>query len=80
MFSVAFFGLMRCGEITVSKQGQVIIQINQLSLTRDKATINIINFKHNKFMKPVNIPMQKFECKKICPVYNLALFFTVMRS
>ena len=44
MFVVAFFGLMRVGEITMSKDKVVPILIDQVRLTPDLVTITITKF------------------------------------
>ena len=71
MFVVAFFGLMRVGEITMSKDKVVPILIDQVRLTPDMVTITITKFKHNKSMRPVDIPLPKQDIVDICPVAAL---------
>ena len=56
MFVVAFFGLMRVGEITMSTDKVVPLELKQLKLSPSRATITITKFKHNKTMRPVDIP------------------------
>ena len=77
MFCVAFFGLMRLGELTVSQHGQVLLQLQQLTMSNDKAIVNISHFKHNKSLKPVDIPMEKQDSENVCPVFNLAKYLQV---
>ena len=71
MFVVAFFGLMRVGEITMSKDGVVPLHVNQVRITPDMVTITISKFKHNKSMRPVDIPLPKQDIQDICPVAAL---------
>ena len=71
MFIVAFFGLMRIGEITMSKEKVVPLKLNQLNLTSNQALITISKFKHNKSMRPVEIPLPSQELELICPVRAL---------
>ena len=77
MFCTAFFGLMRLAEITVTKQGQVIINLSQLTLTSQLAVINITHFKHNNSLKPVDVPLCPQQSNLICPVLNLAAYLQV---
>ena len=74
MFTTAFFGLMRLAELTVTKHGQVIISIDQLSMSPQQAIINITHFKHNHSAKPVDVPLSAHPSQTICPVYNLAVY------
>ena len=71
MFSVAFFGLMRVGEITMSKDKTVPLDISQLNLSDSQALITITRFKHNKSMRSVEIPLPAQDLSMICPVRAL---------
>ena len=71
MFVVAFFGLMRVGEITMSKDKVVPLNLSHLNLTSKQALITIAKFKHNKSMRPVEIPLPAQELSLICPVRAL---------
>ena len=68
MFVVAFFGLMRVGEITMSKDKVIPLNIDQVRFTPEMVTITITKFKHNKSMRPVGIPLPKQDIIDICPV------------
>lgn len=68
MFVIAFFGLMRVGEITMSVDKVVPLEIKQLRLSPTLATITITKFKHNKSMRPVDIPLPRQQITNICPV------------
>ena len=74
MFTTSFFGLMRIGEVTMSKQKSVPLLIDQLQLSMEQAIITISQFKHNKGNKPVQIPLQRQEDHVLCPVYNLSQY------
>ena len=74
MFTTSFFGLMRIGEVTMSKHKTIPLLLSQLQLTIDQAVITITQFKHNKGNKPVPIPLQRMEEHEICPVYNLSQY------
>ena len=74
MFTTAFFGLMRIGEVTMSKHKSVPLLLDQLQLNIDQAVINITHFKHNKSNKPVPIPLQRQDNYQICPVYNISQY------
>ena len=71
MFVIAFFGLMRIGEITMSRDKVVPLEINQLRLSPAQAIITITKFKHNKSMRPVDIPLPRQDIPLICPVNAL---------
>ena len=71
MFIVAFFGLMRVGEITMSTDKVVPLELKQLRLSPTQAIITITKFKHNKSMRPVDIPLPRQLITLICPVEAL---------
>ena len=77
MFVVAFFGLMRVGEITMAKDKSIPLSISQLSLTQSRATLTITQFKHNKSMRPVSIPLPRQDISAICPVQALQDYLLV---
>ena len=77
MFTTSFFGLMRIGEVTMSKHKTIPLLINQLQLTMDQAIITITHFKHNKGNKPVQIPLLRQDNHDICPVYNLSQYLLI---
>ena len=72
MFTVAFFGLMRIGEVTMSKNKQIPLKLSQVVFSPDKVTISISLFKHNKSNKPVEVYLERQEDSVVCPVFNLA--------
>jgi hypothetical protein len=67
MFAVAFFGLMRIGEITKTNQGQNVLQLGQVKISKDKVVITITKFKHNNG-NPMDILLGAHDQKDICPV------------
>jgi len=77
MFTTAFFGLFRIGEITMSKHKTVPITMSQVTLSQDMVSIRITDFKHNKNNVPVDVPMTKHLYKDICPVFNLSQYLLV---
>ena len=77
MLTVGFFGLMRIGELTMSKDHFVPIQFNQLTFTPHLVSINITHFKHNQKLKPVEIPLPRQSLVEVCPVYHLALYISL---
>ena len=74
MFIVAFFGLMRVGEITSDSINQSCIQLNQLKMFHDRAIITISRFKHNISLKPMEIVLTQQTDHDICPVLALRQF------
>ena len=45
MLVIGFFGLMRIGELTQSKHGEIPVKIDQVTLCHDKVIIRITHFK-----------------------------------
>ena len=77
MLSIGFFGLMRIGEITMSKEHLVPLHLDQLTFTPSHISINISHFKHNQSLKPVEIPIQRQSLTEICPVFHLSSYLNV---
>jgi hypothetical protein len=68
MYVVAFFGLMRIGEITISKFGEIALMLHQVKLTTHQVILTITHFKHNKGSRPVQIYLKEQQQYQICPV------------
>ena len=77
MYVVAFFGLMRVGEITKSPTGIVALTLKQLSMTATQAILTISHFKHNVSLKPLDIVLPKQNDSNICPVHLLHEYLLV---
>ena len=71
MYSVAFFGLMRLGEITQDSNKQVPLTIDQIQFTSSSVLLSIRKFKHNLSLKPVQLVLPAQKDKSICPVNQL---------
>ena len=74
MLSVGFFGLMRIGELTMSKEHLVPLHLDQLYFTPSYMSITITQFKHNQSLNPVEIPIQRQSITDICPVYHMSAY------
>ena len=74
MFVTSFFGLMRMGEVTMSKHGMVPLQMDQLQLTQDKIIISISEFKHNSKLEPVDIIFPRNQDESMCPVVLMSSY------
>jgi hypothetical protein len=72
MFVIAFFGLMRIGEVTSDNINQTAIMLNQIQLDKHKVTITISKFKHNIELQPFDIILYRQEQPQICPVRVLS--------
>ena len=70
MFAVAYFGLMRTGEITSTSYARASVLLQDLSLTPSYATIAIRKFKHNTGNRPFDIVLPA-QSSPICPVEAL---------
>ena len=69
MFLVAFFGLMRVGEIAYSPNTQnPTISVDQLDVRHDHMVIKIKHFKHNISLKPFDIIIKRQADPRLCPV------------
>ena len=77
MLTIGFFGLMRIGELTMSKEHVVPLSLNQITLTPQLLTISITHFKHNQKLKPVDIPITPFHIQSICPLHNLSIYLNL---
>ena len=71
MLTIGFFGLMRIGEITMTKEGIIPLSLSQLTFQPSLVSINITHFKHNKKLNPVEIPIPQQSISQICPVKHL---------
>jgi hypothetical protein len=68
MFVVAFFGLMRLGEITRSQSGEIPLYTRQITMLENEVCISITHFKYNVQGRPVQIILSSQDQKEICPV------------
>ena len=74
MFLISFYGLMRMGEVTMSKHGLVPLQMNQLQISQDKVIISITQFKYNSKLTPVDIIFPRHQDPQWCPVVHLSTY------
>ena len=77
MITVGFFGLMRIGELTRSKEKVVPLSIQQLTFCHSYISISITHFKHNQSLLPLEIPIQFQSLPQICPVRHLTYFLSL---
>ena len=77
MFIVAFYGLMRVGEITSFPKKEPSLMVHHLALTGSLATVTISKFKHNSSTHPVDILMPRQSSLAICPVASLYSYMDV---
>ena len=75
MFTSAFFGLFRIGEITTEGHNVVCLDMSQCNLLEDKVIIKIVHFKHNVSQDPVILSFSKQSDKLICPVTAMGKYF-----
>ena len=59
MFSIAFYGLFRIGEITIQKSGAISLNFSQIQVLKDTVLIPITLFKNNKSNKPFDIVIHR---------------------
>ena len=77
MFSVAFYGLMRVGEITKDKNKPPAINLDQISFSQGNFIISIKQFKHNVMGQPVEIVIKPQHQRELCPVQLLAEYLRI---
>ena len=78
MFSLAFYGLFRIGEITIQTSGVVPLKFEQIQLLTNKLVISITNFKNNKTDKPFDIVIHQIG-GKFCP-YKMMMDYLDLRG
>ena len=71
MLLVAFYGLMRVGEITSTPDGHTALLLSQLTFESEHALLVISNFKHNTSGRSFQIVLPKQSDTVLCP--HLAL-------
>ena len=77
MLTIGFFGLMRIGELTKTKDNIIPLSIQQITFTPHLVTISITHFKHNQKLKPVDIPLIPYPLQDICPIHNLSQYLSL---
>jgi hypothetical protein len=76
MFSVAFFGLMRVGEITSKKSQLPALLLSQLTRQSGNFILQITKFKHNHSQQPLDIVLKPHSQTQLCPVRNLQQYLS----
>ena len=71
MCLVAFFGLMRVGELTSSDRHSNVLHFNQLHIHLDTISIFISKFKHNADLQPFELVLTRQRDVTLCPVTAL---------
>ena len=79
MFTTAFFGLFRIGEITsASGAGHVpALDISQCQMFEDKMEITIKHFKHNVSQHPIILTLHRQTDALICPVTAMQDYLSI---
>ena len=77
MLTVGFFGLMRIGELTKTKENIVPLNISQLTYHFTYITISITHFKHNQSLRPLEVPLQLQSLPEVCPVRHLSYYLSL---
>ena len=80
MLSISFFGLMRIGEVTMSKHKLVPLMLSQITISHARVIISITHFKHNRSARPVDVPLDSHPGSPLCPVSNLTNYLAVRGS
>ena len=74
MFTTAFFGLLRVGEMTSDSSNQVSLHLHQLSFHTHHAVLTIHKFKHNASNNPFHIVLKRQNDLDLCPLQALRLY------
>ena len=77
MYVIAFFGLMRVGEITSTKSGVVALKLDQVQIFTTHVVLTISKFKHNVSLRPIQLVLPAQDNKLICPVAVLINYLHV---
>ena len=77
MFTTAFFGLCRIGEITKQPDGVVSLEFNQIQINSLFLTLSITHFKHNKAQRPILLKIFRQDDQSICPVFAMLNYMNV---
>jgi hypothetical protein len=71
MFVIAFYGLMRIGEITTTTTNKTVLNLKQITISQNFVKIKISKFKHNKDGQEREILLPKQDQIQICPISTL---------
>ena len=78
MFLIAFYGLMRVGEIAYSSTSKnPTISMSEIEISPNHLIIKILHFKHNKSGRPLEILIKRQPDSQFCPVVNLCQYLKV---
>ena len=80
MFTTAFFGLFRIGEITSDSMHMVCLEVAQCKLVNGELNIIIKHFKHNVSQHPIIITLKKQSDEDICPVKAMNDYLAIRGS
>lgn len=82
MFSLAYFGLFRVGELAATNyyQAGYALQLSDLTFTHEKLVVGIRFSKTNQTGKPVFLNIKKVDDKNICPLVNMQQFLRLRSS
>ena len=80
VFCTAFYGFLRCGELTVTNSADVFLQINDISVTDDQSCFTLLlrKSKTDPFSKGVHIPI--FNTQPLTPVSSMVSYLALRFS
>ena len=79
MFTIAFFGLCRIGELTIQPDGVIALYLKQLQISSEFVSLSIIHFKHHKTQRPIQIKIFKQKDESICPVLAMCKYLELRK-
>ena len=71
LFTTAFYGLFRVGELTIQNSGEISLYLKQVTLNPSSITISITQFKNNPTKHPFDIVLNKQTHLSHCPYTSL---------
>ena len=80
MYVTAFYELMRIGEITKDRWGNVSLHLSNLTFHASHIVLKITKFKHNISQQPFDIVLCKQSEASICPVTCLLNYLKMRGS
>ena len=80
MFTTAFFGLFRIGELTSDGNSVVSLEFTQCRISDRVLNVVIKHFKHNVSQHPILLTLKQQSDELICPVRAMQNYFTVRGS
>ena len=80
LFVAAFYGLFRVGELTIQNSGVVSINVENVTMSKERIVFAITKFKNNKTNKSFDVVINKQPNNVWCPVKIISDYVTLRGS